>query len=123
MVEFHEDQPLYKRNLLSHSLLEHAKDLVLKLENLDLTSIDVSSSSSSYGSTTIQSHDSQDNQTHPKRSTTTMRNNDNKENAARTPSTQDMGTVADTISTEYSWFSILWTCQKKLPLKQKSVNQ
>lgn len=58
VIEYHESQPHYKRKLLSHCMLEQTNDLAVQLNKQDLTSIDVSSSCSSYGSSALQSCDS-----------------------------------------------------------------
>ena len=117
MVEFHEEQPHYKRKLLSQSLLEHAKDIIVKLEMMDLATIDVSSSSSSYGSTLNRSLGDSEND---------ALSQSKKKKEAEIVNQKHVATcetISKTLSTEFSWFSIMWTCQKKQTLRKEESNQ
>lgn len=77
--------------------------------------IDVSSSSSSYGgSNTFQSQDSSE-------FPTIKKQRDTPDAKATVEKQED--TIANMISTEFSWFSILWTCQKQQALKKEDSNK
>jgi len=98
VIEFHEDQPHYKRKPLSREFMDQAQEL-LKNDKIDLGNLEATSSSSSYESTILQGSESD----RPSKK------------AGQAQS------IDDILAVQFSWFAILWTCQKSLTLKREEA--